>query len=94
VKEKMNRAELEEEVKVLIIDALELEGVSPEDISSTESLFSGNLGLDSIDGLEIGIALKRKYGIVPNSGHKKYFSSISTLVDLIIGEKECPPRPQ
>ncbi|MDR0677950.1 MAG: phosphopantetheine-binding protein [Holosporaceae bacterium] len=85
----MNRVKLEEEIKALLIDVLELEGVSPENISSTEPLFDGNLGLDSIDGLEIGIALKKKYNIALDHKQKKYFHSVSTLVDLVIGEKEC-----
>ncbi|MGH6950142.1 MAG: phosphopantetheine-binding protein, partial [Vitreimonas sp.] len=57
-------APTESELKAMIIDVLNLEDVSPEDISSDEELF-GNTGLalDSIDALEIGVALQKRYGI-------------------------------
>ncbi|MDR1982558.1 MAG: phosphopantetheine-binding protein [Holosporaceae bacterium] len=84
----MDRIKLEEEIKALIIDVLELEDISPKDILSGAPLFDGDLGLDSIDGLEIGIALKKKYGIAIDHKQKKYFHSVLTLVDLVLGEKE------
>jgi acyl carrier protein len=47
---------LEAELKQLIIDTLELEGISPMDIASYAPLFGEGLGLDSIDALELGVA--------------------------------------
>jgi acyl carrier protein len=80
----MNKTIIEEEVKHLLIDALELEDISPKDIASEEPLFGDGLGLDSIDVLEIEIALKKKYGISIDASYKKNFYSISTLADLVI----------
>ena len=54
---------IEQELKVLIIDTLNLEDITPEDIISEEPLFNDGLGLDSIDALELGLAIKSKYGI-------------------------------
>ena len=48
---------LEAELKQLIIDTLELEGLSPADIASEAPLFGQGLGLDSIDALELGVCL-------------------------------------
>jgi acyl carrier protein len=54
----------ETELKALIIEVLNLEGVTPEDIDSEEDLFgSKGLALDSIDALEIGVAVQKKYGV-------------------------------
>ena len=50
--------ELREELKQLIIDSLALEEITPSDIKDDEPLFNEGLGLDSIDALELGMALK------------------------------------
>lgn len=56
--------ELESELKALIIQSLNLDEVTPEEIDSDEDLFGASgLALDSIDALEIGVALQKKYGI-------------------------------
>ena len=54
---------LEQELKTLIIEALKLEDILPEQIDSQEPLFGDGLGLDSIDALELGVALRQRYGI-------------------------------
>ena len=59
----MSNAALIEELKSLIIEALNLEDVTPADIETDAPLFNEGLGLDSIDALELGLALKKKYGI-------------------------------
>ena len=71
--------ELNIELKQMIIESLELEEISPEDIIDGEPLFGEGLGLDSIDALELGMALKRKYNITLSSNkedNKKYFYRI------------------
>jgi acyl carrier protein len=55
--------ELERDLKELIVSALSLEDINPIDIDSGEELFGNGLGLDSIDGLELGMAIRKKYGI-------------------------------
>jgi acyl carrier protein len=54
---------LELELKQLIVSALSLEEIKPEEIDSDEPLFGDGLGLDSIDGLELGMAIRKAYGI-------------------------------
>jgi len=55
--------ELELDLKRLIVDALKLEDLRPQDIDSDEVLFGDGLGLDSIDALELGVAIRKKYRI-------------------------------
>ena len=79
----MNR---KEEIKKLIIESLALEEITPEDIKDDEPLFSEGLGLDSIDALELGMAIKRKYNISMEEDkdvNKKYFYSVNTLSDFV-----------
>ncbi len=78
---------LHEEVKVLIIEALNLEDITPDDIDNDMPLFSEEgLGLDSIDGLELGLALKKKYAITlsaENEETRQHFESVDALVRCI-----------
>ena len=77
---------LENEIKELIIKSLSLEDIKPEDIIDEEPLFDKGLGLDSIDALELGMALKHKYNISFGSdkdGNKAHFYSVKTLADYI-----------
>lgn len=74
------------ELKQLIISTLELEDVTPEDIDDTAPLFVEGLGLDSIDALEIGQALKKQYNIKPDANseqNKEYFSNINSLANYV-----------
>ena len=48
-------------LKELIIEALDLEDITPDDIINDEALFVEGLGLDSIDALELGLAVRKKY---------------------------------
>ena len=73
--------ELKEELKAKLIEQLNLEEVSPEDIADDAPLFGEGLGLDSIDALEIIVLLDNHYGISvsnPEEG-KKIFQSIDSL---------------
>lgn len=54
---------LETDIKQLIIDTLDLEGLSPDDIRSDAPLFNEGLGLDSIDALELGLAIRKRYAV-------------------------------
>jgi acyl carrier protein len=53
-----------EPVKQLIIDALRIEGMAPADIDSDAPLFGEGLGLDSIDALQLVVAMEKEYGVV------------------------------
>ncbi len=77
---------IEKDLKELIINSLELEDIKPEDIKDDEPLFIDGLGLDSIDALELGMALKKKYNLEMSSDkdeNKQYFYSVKTLADYI-----------
>jgi len=80
---------LENEIKALIIESLDLEDMTPADIESDAPLFVDGLGLDSIDALELGIALRKKYGIVLETGDsdtRKHFRSVATLAALVCAQ--------
>ncbi|WP_343595575.1 phosphopantetheine-binding protein [Acinetobacter sp.] len=77
---------LADELKQMIIDVLALEDISIADIDDEAPLFNEGLGLDSIDALELGLALKKRYNIHLNAESedtKKYFQSIQSLVKLV-----------
>lgn len=77
--------ELIQTLKEQIIDALNLEEITPEDIDNNEPLFGAGLGLDSIDALELIVILDRHYGIKlanPAEG-KEIFKSISSIADYV-----------
>ncbi|MCC3703901.1 phosphopantetheine-binding protein [Rouxiella badensis] len=82
---------LSNEIKVLIIDTLNLEGMTPEEIDADAALFGDGLGLDSIDALELGLALKNKYGVVLSAESeemRQHFYSVETLAKFIAGQSK------
>jgi acyl carrier protein len=77
---------LELEVKEMIIGVLQLEDVTPDDIDAEAPLFVEGLGLDSIDALEIGVALQKRYGITlpaESQETRRHFASVRALAELI-----------
>lgn len=77
--------ELTQTLKEQIIDALNLEEITPDDIDNNDPLFGAGLGLDSIDALELIVILDRHYGIKlanPAEG-KEIFKSISSIADYV-----------
>lgn len=77
---------LEIELKQLIIDALDLEDMGVEDIDSNEPLFVEGLGLDSIDALELGVALQKKFQVkmdTDSKANKEHFASVANLTKFI-----------
>jgi acyl carrier protein len=77
---------LEDEIRVLIVSALKLEDIEPSSIKRADSLFDGGLGLDSIDALEIGVALRKRYGITIESATdevKSYFRNVESLAKFV-----------
>lgn len=83
--------ELIEELKKELIETLNLEEITLEDIDTEAALFGDDgLGLDSIDALEIILILERNYGIKienPNKG-KEIFYSVRTLADYITANRK------
>lgn len=78
--------ELESALAKLIVSALSLEDVDPEQIDVNAPLFGGGLGLDSIDALELSVVLSREYGVSIKSDDEKnreVFSSLRTLATYV-----------
>jgi len=74
------------ELKKLLIDELNLEGVVPEDIDENAPLFGDGLGLDSIDALELAVIMDKRYAIKIKAGddlNDKIFSTPRALADYI-----------
>jgi acyl carrier protein len=78
---------LEEELKELIVSSLMLEGVKPNDIDSEEPLFGDTgLALDSIDALEIGVQIQKKYGVKISADDEhisEHFRCVRSLAGFI-----------
>ncbi|HKV66203.1 MAG TPA: phosphopantetheine-binding protein [Rhodanobacteraceae bacterium] len=72
----------EQELAKLIVDSLSLENVSPEGIDPEAPLFGGELGLDSIDALELALAVSKRYGVQlrsDNPDNRRVFGSLRAL---------------
>lgn len=80
-------SDLKQELKSFIIETMNLEDITPNDIGDDKPLFADDgLGLDSIDALELVLALKKTYGIVLEANDEKarqHLRSVSTLAALI-----------
>lgn len=77
------------DLKKQIIEALNLEDVTPEDISSDAPLFGDGLGLDSIDALELIVLMEKTYGIKLNysAESKEIFKSLRTMAEFIAANR-------
>ncbi|MEX2451663.1 MAG: phosphopantetheine-binding protein [Rhodospirillales bacterium] len=78
--------DLESEIKALIIESLSLEDVFAADIDSAAPLFGEGLGLDSIDALELGVAIRKRYGIKIEAATEEirnHFFSVQTLAKFV-----------
>ena len=83
--------ETEEALKELIIEALNLEDLAPDDIDTEAPLFGEGLGLDSIDALELGVAVRRKYGVnfdVDSEEIRDHFASVASLARFITANSQ------
>jgi acyl carrier protein len=79
-------SEMETEIKHLIIDTLALEDVDVADIDSNAALFNDGLGLDSIDALELGLAIRKTYQVKIDAERDdvvKIFASVAALAQYI-----------
>jgi len=84
--------DLELELKKLIVDTLKLEDIAPEEIDSEELLFATGLGLDSIDALELGVALRQVYGLKIESVTeevKQHFINVRSLAQFIRSQQQA-----
>jgi acyl carrier protein len=80
------------EIKQLLIEALDLEDLTPADIDDDAPLFdTDGIGLDSIDALEIGIVLRQRYKLTiaaDDARVRDYFRSVNTLAELVAAQRK------
>jgi acyl carrier protein len=82
---------LEAEIKQLIVEALELEDLTPDAIASDEPLFVDGLGLDSIDAMQLGVALRKRYDIKIDSvteNVRAHFATVRSLAQFVRSQQE------
>jgi acyl carrier protein len=82
--------ELEREIKELIVEALMLDDLTPEEIDSEEPLFVEGLGLDSIDALELAIAIEKRFGIAIKASDeekRKIFRNVRELAVYVAAQR-------
>ncbi|MGH8372904.1 MAG: phosphopantetheine-binding protein [Gammaproteobacteria bacterium] len=80
-----------EELKQLIIDSLDLEDITPADIDAQAPLFGDGLGLDSIDALELGVAIQKKYQIkldANSADTREHFHSVQNLAKFVQSQQK------
>ena len=78
--------QLEHDIKELLISALALEDIAPADIDPAAPLFVKGLGLDSIDALELGLALQKRYGVSLSAESEEvraHFASVRALAEFV-----------
>lgn len=83
--------ELEARIKRLIVESLKLEDLKPDDIASDEPLFVEGLGLDSIDALELGVALRKTFGLTIETvtdDIKRHFKTVQTLAQFVRSQQK------
>ena len=81
---------LETELKELIVQTLRLEDVQPSGINSEDALFYDGLGLDSLDALELGVAISKKYGVKLTNDpeeNRRVFASVRAMAQFILEQK-------
>ncbi len=88
----MTSSTLHQEIKQLIVEALQLEGVDPATISDSDALFGEGLNLDSIDALELATAIARKYDVKVSQDQdtRNAFRSVNHLVEFITLQRTAP----
>ncbi len=90
-KQSTELAEIRQKLKVLLIENLNLQDVSVEQVTDDEPLFGGNLGLDSLDAVEIVVILQRHFGVEIKDMEvgRQVFQSVNSLAEYVY-EKTHP----
>ena len=88
----MTREEIETKLKETLVSALDLEDLTPADVETDMPLFGEGLGLDSIDALELGMAVRKAFGVsfsaVP-AENRQIFHSVKTLADYVAAQQKA-----
>lgn len=82
--------DLQLEIKELIIETLGLEDITPDDIGADLTLFNEGLGLDSIDALELGLAIQKRFGVKIDAEAKDthtHFASVASLAAFVSAQQ-------
>jgi acyl carrier protein len=81
----IDEPELRSSLKRLIVETLNLEGVEPQSIADEQPLFGSGLGLDSVDALELMVAIEKQFGIRIETGEldRSAFASVAALARLV-----------
>ena len=86
----MSNPQLNHDIKDLIIEALGLEDISADDIGDEQTLFGEGLGLDSVDALELGLAIQKRYGNKIDADAKdtrSHFSNVASLAAFVTAKQ-------
>lgn len=86
----MTKEETAEKIKEIIVSSLELEDVSPAEIETDSPLFGEGLGLDSIDALELGMAIRKEFGIAFSKDpaeNRRVFHSVASLAEHVMSAR-------
>ena len=86
----------ENEIKLLIIETLNLENVTPATIDATAPLFVEGLGLDSIDALEIAMEIRKRYGVkttADDARNREIFASVRSLAAYVWHQSQAQRQP-
>ncbi|MDO3383457.1 phosphopantetheine-binding protein [Gilvimarinus algae] len=83
-------ADIDTDIKQMIIEELELEDIALEDIDTEAPLFGDGLGLDSIDALELGLALQKRFNVKIDANseqNKEHFRSVASLRNFVLAQQ-------
>lgn len=91
--EKDKKVKLAHELKCMIIERLELEDITAEDVSDDDPIFGAGLNLDSLDALDVVLLLEKEFNIriTDPEQAKKILSTINTLADYILNHSSVEP---
>lgn len=82
----MKRSELEDEIRRVVLSSVEADGLTAADLGSDTPLFGEGVGLDSIDALEIGAALRKRFQVkfkANSEENRAHFRTVASLADFI-----------
>jgi acyl carrier protein len=87
----MDKAALSNEIKDIIIRELKLEGKTPAEIDESLPLFGEGLGLDSLDALQLAMAIEERYQVkIPDGGEeRRIFASVASIAEFIARSREA-----
>ena len=88
----MEPSEVRKQLKELMVSELNLEGKTPDDIDDAGALFGEGLGLDSLDALQLAMAVEERFGVkIPDGPEaRSIFASVNALVDHIVAGAQAP----